>query len=184
MTRRPVLFVLCGLPFSGKSTLARALSERFPLEHIEIDQVHEQRGVVPGQGRRVADEDWRAAFQRSFRRLHAVLAAGGSVVWDTASYRRAQRERIRGVAARYGATAHLIYLATPEAEARRRLERNRETGERRDVPDDNFFEVALDFEVPGPDEDPILYHPQTPIGQWLDETIAPLIDAADKEQTG
>lgn len=178
---RPVLFVLCGLPFSGKSTLARALSERFGLEHIEIDQVHDARGVVPGIDRAVTDEDWRAAFQRSFRRLHAVLAAGESAVWDTASYRKAQRERIRGVAGRYGATAYLIHVATPETEARLRLERNRQTGERRDVPDDSFFDVAQDFELPETDEDPIRYHPHIPIEQWLDETIVPLIDAAAKE---
>jgi predicted kinase len=172
------------VPFSGKSTLARAIAERFGFEHIEIDQVHEDRGFVPGIDRQVTDEDWRAAFQRSFRRLHAVLSAGESVVWDTASYRRAQRERIRGVAARYGADAHLIYVATPEPEARRRLERNRRTGERWDVPDESFFEVAHDFEIPGPDEHPIPFRPGMSIDRWLEEAIAPLIDAADKEQTG
>jgi len=180
-----VLFVLCGVPFSGKSTLARALAERFDLEHIEIDQVHGERGFVPGSGRQMEEVDWRAAFQRSYRRLHGVLDEGRSAVWDTASYRRAQRERIRGVAEQYGAASYLIYPATPEAEARSRLERNRETGERWDVPDESFYEVARDFEMPGPDEAPIRYSPEVPIDRWLEDAIAPLIESAgaDKEQT-
>jgi predicted kinase len=173
------------MPFSGKSTLARAMAERFDLEHIEIDQVHGERGFEPGSGRQMGDADWRAAFQRSFRRLHGVLAEGQPAVWDTASYRKAQRERIRGVASRYGGQSYLVHLATPETEARSRLERNRETGERRDVPDESFFEVARDFEMPGPDEAPIHYSPDVPIDRWLEETIAPLIEreGADKEQT-
>ncbi len=177
--------MLCGVPFSGKSTLARALAERFDLEHIEIDQVHGERGFEPGSGRQMGDEDWRAAFQRSFRRLHGILAEGQSAVWDTASYRKAQRERIRGVAARYGGRSYLIYVATPHSEARGRLERNRETGERWDVPDESFFEVARDFELPGPDEAPIHFSPDIPIDRWLEETIAPLIESAGviKEQT-
>jgi predicted kinase len=179
---RPVLFVLCGVPFSGKSTLARAMSERLGIEHIEIDQVHEARGFIPGTDRTVTDDDWRAAFQRSFRRLHAVLAAGDSAVWDTASYRKAQRERIRAVGERYGASVYLIHLATPAAEARSRLEQNRQTGQRWDVPDDNFFDVLRDFELPGPEEQPIRFLPDLPIEPWLEATIAPLIDAAAKEQ--
>jgi adenylate kinase family enzyme len=40
------LYILCGLPFAGKTTLAKELVKRFGFVHIGIDQINTNFGVV------------------------------------------------------------------------------------------------------------------------------------------
>jgi len=181
---RPVVLMLCGTPFSGKSTLARALAERFGLAHIEIDRVHEERGVLREPDDRLVENDWLVAFQHSYRRLIESLRRGESAVWDATTYYRAQRDRVRKAAAREGAEVVLIYLDTPLAEAQARLERNRVVRSRWDIPDDDFLSISRDLEPPGADEHPIRYTPETPLEAWMNETIAPLLGHSAQELAG
>jgi predicted kinase len=171
--------MLCGTPFAGKSTLARALAARFDLVHIEIDQVHAERGVET-----LDDDDWLAAFQTSYRRLIRTLDAGRSVVWDATTYYRAQRDRVRKVARTHGATAVLIFVDTPSSIARSRLERNRVVRTRWDIPDDAFSSISRALEPPGADERPLRYSPEISIDDWLTSTIAPLLAEMPKELAG
>lgn len=57
------MIMLCGTPFSGKSTLARALAERFGLAHIEIDRAYTRRGVLQEPGDQLGENDWLVAFR-------------------------------------------------------------------------------------------------------------------------
>lgn len=180
----PVVFMLCGTPFSGKSTLARALAERFDLEHIEIDQVHVERGVLAHEGNYLDERDWLVAFQTSYRRLMRLLDQGRSVVWDATSYYRAQRDRVRRVAEAHRARVALIYLDTPAEVTRARIDRNRVVRSRWDIPDDDFTSISLAMEPPGDDERPIRYSPEFPIDEWMTTTIAPLVDRTPKELAG
>ena len=36
----PTLYILCGLPFAGKTTLAKELVKHFGFVHIDIDQIY------------------------------------------------------------------------------------------------------------------------------------------------
>jgi predicted kinase len=176
--------MLCGTPFSGKSTLARALASRFDLVHIEIDCVHVERGVLAHEGNHIDDQDWLAAFQTSYRRLMRLLDQGRSVVWDATSYYRAQRDRVRKVAAAHGARVALIFLDTPEAVARARIERNRVVRSRWDIPDDDFTSLSLALEPPTADEHPIRFAPDDDLDDWMNETIAPWLGRGAQELAG
>jgi predicted kinase len=171
---QPLLFVLCGPPFSGKSTVARAMASRFSIALIEIDGVHRERELEAVEVR-----DWQIAFQRAFRRLHRSLSAGQSVVWDAASLTRAQRDRIRSTGVRYGADIQLIYVDTPYEERVRRRNANLITHARVDVPIEEFDAASSHFEVPSADEHPIRMSNQDRVEAWLDQTIAPRLRAAE-----
>ena len=58
------LYVLCGLPFAGKSTLARELAARLGLAHLEGDQIHREQGLG-GDDRRLTRAEWVAAYRES-----------------------------------------------------------------------------------------------------------------------
>lgn len=180
----PVVLMLCGTPFSGKSTLARALAERFELAHIEIDQVHVERGVLAHERGHLDDRDWLTAFQISYRRLIRLLDQGRSVVWDATSYYRAQRDRVRRVAGEHGARVALIYLDTPEEMARARIERNRVVRSRWDIPDDAFTSLSLALEPPTADEDPIRFAPEDDLDDWMNRQIAPWLGRGAQELAG
>jgi len=141
------LLVTCGLPFSGKSTLSRALAAELRVAHVEVDALHARSGLRSGVGP-IERADWIAAYQRGYAELEAILRAGRPAVFDAVSYRRLQRNRVRRVAERLGAPATLVLLDVSADEARARMERNRFTRERVDVPIESFREVAEGMQWP------------------------------------
>ncbi len=172
------LFVLCGLPFSGKTTLARALARQLQLEHIEVDAVHRERGVLAAE-RPLGPQDWRAAYLRSLRRAALVLRQGRSVIFDATSHRRAQREQLRRLAQANGATMTIIHLDLPLAEINRRRSGNHQAPQRPAIPDAEFDRVAEQFEPPQPSDGVVVrYTAQCSFETW----IAQLFSAHVKEQ--
>ncbi len=167
---------MCGPPFSGKSTLARAIEARFGITRIEVDAVHLERNLKD-----VREADWRIAVQRSYRRLIEALSSGDSAIWDTANLTRAERDRMRRTGARSGANALLIFVDTTDAERGRRRIANLVSGDRVDVPELAFENARAAFEPPADDEDSIRFRSNVPIDEWLTEIIAPLIAANEME---
>src|SRR5687768_7878376 len=94
---RPRLFILCGLPFTGKSTLARNLAARIGAEHVEIDQINTERGVGLDDAV-IGVADWDVTYTVSFQLVERHLVAGHSVIYDATNYTREQRERLRAIA--------------------------------------------------------------------------------------
>ena len=175
------LFVMCGLPFSGKSTLARALADQLDLVNIEVDRLHNELGQSPSDGR-VTREQWIAAYRLGYVRLEAALREGWSAVFDAVSYRRLQRNRVRRVAETLGIPAVIVSLEVTSEEANGRRIRNRLTGERVDVPSEDFREVASGMQRPELDEPCIHYHPSEPINAWIERVARPLLTAAESRE--
>ncbi len=170
----PHLFILCGLPFSGKSTLARAMAERLDLVHVELDAAHGERGIELN-GVAPSREDWIAAYRRSFWTLNEVLAAGNSAVFDATSYRRIHRQRLVRIAARYNVPATIVYLDVSEVEAKRRRDANRTTNKRPNVRDEDFALIAGEMQLPSGDESALVYHPNEEITEWVEVNLLPLM---------
>lgn len=162
----PALFFLCGLPFAGKSTLARALAAHTGARHIALDAINTERGLGL-DGAAITPEQWDETYAVTYRRIEEALAAGDSVIYDETCFLRAQRDTVRAIAARAGACAQLIWVTTPEATARARWLANRQSGVRFDVRDDNFAQVVTRFEPPTPDERALRYDGASPPEAWL-----------------
>ncbi|MDP9371911.1 MAG: ATP-binding protein [Chloroflexota bacterium] len=163
---RPRLLILCGLPFAGKTTLARELEQRRGFARVEIDAINAERGVWDDR-HGMSPEEWDETYRESYRRLEAPLRKGRSVIYDATNFTREQRDRPRAIAARHGVPATVIYLDVPEAEARRRWQRNREAGLRADVRDEDFALVVGAFEPPAGDEAAVRYDPSVPLDEWI-----------------
>jgi predicted kinase len=163
--------MLCGLPFAGKSTLARRLAERFGWAHLEIDAIMRERGIG-FNGEEIHRSAWSAAYREGYRRLALLLDEGRSVVYDATNFRRLQRDQVRRIAAKGGATTRLIYVQTPEGEAQRRRQRNRVERLRVDVRDEDFAEVRDRWQPLDADEDALVYDGSSPIDQWIAQTFA------------
>lgn len=175
----PHLLVLCGLPFSGKSTLGRALAERLGAIHVEVDRLHADVADAL-EGRRIERQEWIAAYQAAYREVEAALSDGRVVVFDAVSYRRVQRDRVRRIANRFGVPMTIVYLDVDPDQARARLEANRRAPLRVNVPDVDFEEVASGMQPPMDDEPHIRYRPDEPIFDWIDRAVAPLLAESDR----
>ena len=124
-TTVPTLYVMCGLPFAGKSTIATALVEALGAEVVRLETINHERGLGLG-GRAISPEDWAISYAEADRRLERALAGGWSVIADATHFGRAERDRARALAQAQGARTRVVYVPVTAEVARRRLLANRQ----------------------------------------------------------
>jgi predicted kinase len=141
------LYALCGLPFAGKSTLAAALASATGAAVVRLDTVNHERGLGL-DGSAIPPDEWRRTYDETYRRIALHLANGQSVIFDHGNFTYAERDQLRAIGADEGANVQFMYVQIAEDEARRRLQKNRQTRERYDIRDDDFELVLRIFESP------------------------------------
>lgn len=162
----PTLYILCGIPFAGKSTLGRILATRIGAELIEYDAINTERGLGI-DGAPIAPAEFEATEREAFGRVAAALAQGCDVISDAANFLRRQREALREIAAGVGAGVVLIWVDVSHDIALSRWRSNRVIGARADVRDEDFMHVVQHFESPGPEEHALRFDGAEPAGVWL-----------------
>ncbi len=162
------LYILCGLPFAGKTTLARVMARRLGFVSIALDDVNSERDVGLS-GEAISQAEWAKSYAEAHRRLDQALAERQSVIYDATNFQRKERDRLRDIAARHGLPVSVIYLNLPTAEVCRRWLDNRRSGVRYDVRDEDFAQVAENFEPPSSDEDVLIYDGTLPSSQWIEQ---------------
>ena len=146
---RAVLYIMCGLPFAGKSTVARALASRENAAIVELDQINAASGLGT---KAITPEQWSGSYAEAYSRLRGLLAAGIPAIFDATNFTRAQRDELRQIASEARAEATVVYVPIARLDAERRWIENRRTGVRPDVRDEDFALVADNFEPPDEDE--------------------------------
>lgn len=160
----PTLYILCGLPFSGKSTLARDIAQATAGVLVSYDALW-----VEKQGETGRSFSFDELCTLAEDRLAQALAHGSSAVYDTLNNSRGWRDRLRQIAASQGASSVIVYLNTPLAVIEQRRKANDLTGERHSVLANTVWEEALKFEIPEPSEAAIEFTPGTDIPSWLEK---------------
>ena len=115
--QRPKLMIFCGLPGSGKSTIARQLERETGAFPLNIDDWVAALGV----------DFWDDAFRhklerRLYRHFLKLLELGQSIILEDGSWKRNERDELRRIARNVGATAELHYFNYPFDELWRRIQ--------------------------------------------------------------
>lgn len=143
--RGPRLIVVCGLPGSGKTTVAKALETRLRAVRLSADEWLDALSID------LYDEEKRAqveALQWTFGQ--ELLERGLIVIIEWGSWTRAERDALRVKARSLRAAVELHYLAAPADDLFARIQsRSREKPpiERDDI--SRWLEL---FEEPTPEE--------------------------------
>ena len=127
----PAMVLLCGLPGSGKSRLARALAPPLRARLLRRDLLRKRlAGLEPGRRWSGGYHDGpyrpemtRATYRTLLDRAVAALGAGESVVLDATFGSRSWRERFLKTARARGWPVVGIFLDPDEGEIMRRMER-------------------------------------------------------------
>jgi len=148
--------MICGLPGSGKTTLAHQLEREVPALYLNADVTLK---ALQGNGRGPDLDVLRDRVEEILERVGLrVLELGANVVLDNGFWARSQRDELRNRVEATGATARIYYLDVPLDELWRRIElRNLD-------PDNTSFLVEYDelagwaglIEPPQPGDDVIV----------------------------
>jgi predicted kinase len=145
----PILHVICGVPCSGKSTLAKKLENEHPALRLTPDEwMHRIIGDKYDEEKRIAVEKIQGEIAEQALRL------GVDVILENGFWTRKERDHLGDMAKRVGATRKLYYLDISREELLRRLEeRNKNLPPNTFYIGDSWIENALKtFEVPNGDE--------------------------------
>ncbi len=131
----PALIAMCGLPFSGKSVLAGALSRELRIRLLSYDSeiypVHSR--LAPAGSSAAAEYDFVQDIAR--REIAAILASGESLIYDDLLLERDDRRKLAAVAEAHWAGFVLVYLDTPLSVIGERRAANSRTRARTSIPE-------------------------------------------------
>jgi predicted kinase len=158
--KKQTLFILCGEAFSGKSTLAKKLAEKYQAQIIGRDAIYfalEQNLALEETPEEDDESLWNALWPIVMQGAKNNLSIGNSVVIDDNCLFARQRNGLRAIADEKGIRSVLIYLDIRTETIRKRKEENKRSHERHDVPSEWLAEDAERFERPIEQEEAILF---------------------------
>jgi predicted kinase len=147
------LHLMVGLPFSGKTTLAKELERECSALRLTTDEWHV---LLFGQDAKEPEHDARYTLIEAmlWKIAGRALALGVNVILDFGFWAREEREEYRSRAKQLGASSEIHFLDVPEDELWRRLE------QRNSQPSEESFYISVKmmkpwiefFQKPGPEE--------------------------------
>jgi predicted kinase len=141
----PRLILICGLPGSGKTTVAKELASKVPALRLSPDEWKHDLGIdYYDEQRRVQLED------RLWRLGQELLALGQSVILENGFWTRQERDELRLRARALGVAVELHYLDASVEELWRRLQLRNDDARPGMVPirREDLERWALQFEAP------------------------------------
>ena len=157
--KTPVLYLMCGLSFSGKTTLAKQIAERTGAAYVAYDHLW-GAAIPPLEPPLPGWDDWLLVRKLARTCVAELLRAGRSVVYDDLNLEREDRADFRRVARAGGAECVVVYLETPiEVVLERRALNDRERARGETTLEKLRFDAAK-LEPPGARERTVVVRPE------------------------
>lgn len=159
-------YLMCGLPFSGKSTLANRIKEKIGARLVSLDEINSRRGLETN-GEAVSDEEWVKTHQIAQAELINNMSNGRDLILDDTNCFRWLRKKYSDLSKAYGYEPIIIYLNVDVSISLKRLELNENEKRRSGLPREYFLNHAKQFEPPEKDEVRIEFQSVDDIEGWL-----------------
>ena len=143
-----MLIVICGLPGTGKSTLARYLSSELggevlrtdiirrelfknaslkevlkaddPMQY-DLERIFDEQENIPERYQEMIWKQKEMVYEELLRRVEALLERGSNVILDGTFYKKDLREKIYSISEKVGVRTYLIECRCPERIVKDRL---------------------------------------------------------------
>ena len=161
------LYILCGLPFSGKTTLAKTLVSKLSFTRIDLDEI--KFSIF---GKDITDDDidqngWDKIYLQMYQDIERELKMGKIVVHDTGNFTRNERNLVKNIADKLGIESTTIFVSIPSDVAYQRLLENRQTKVRFNVTDQDFENTVKELEIPDNSEKHFVFNYNEDVNNWI-----------------
>lgn len=186
---RPSIIVVCGMPASGKSTLARRLSESLRVPVLRSDQIRKSLFRVteetdpeaaPFESGIYTPTATSLTYGRMLGDAHDIIKSGRSVILDATFGRRHHRDEVRRLGRDIDANLFFVECYAPWRVLRERLEGRESTESVSDARARHLDDFRKAFEPLDEIEDAsqIRVNTETPVDDSLREILAndPFLD--------
>ena len=172
--RAPILLLMCGVAFSGKTTLSRRV------ELVQRDAlVAAARGLGHIGPEDIPLEEWERSSHDAARQIDSLLQHGQDVVLDDTNCYRFLRDRYRAVALRHAAPCLLVHLPLTLEQGLARIAGNRIERSRPDFPEPLYRFHFAQMEAPEADEPHLIFLPDEDPLEWVTRHESRLRHGAD-----
>lgn len=163
------LYIMTGLPYSGKSTLARELAKRFGFVIVSVDKIMDRENMW--RAGHPTQSDWNQAYSEAYKSIEKQLKQGKNIVFDCGNLPRHERETPRSIAQNLGVESKLIYLKIDTTELSKRRQENELTKKRGHLDDEEMEMARKLWEEPKPEENPIIFSQKSDLDEWIKDNI-------------
>ena len=117
-----MLVLVCGLPATGKSHLARSLTRKMKAQILNTDIVRKELFEKPAY----SDEEKELVYDVTFLIVRYLLTNRRNVIIDGTFYKKRLRDRMREIARDVGTGFKIVECVCPEDVIRKRMVRRAE----------------------------------------------------------
>ncbi|MBV9873130.1 MAG: AAA family ATPase [Verrucomicrobia bacterium] len=159
------VWLMCGLSFSGKTTLAHKIVDRLQCGYISLDDINAEPRLWGGDG--ILVEEWERTHALARERLAKWMDTGKDAVVDDVNNLRWLRDRWRSAASAGPYHTIVIYLDIPREELVARRCANQLTAERKGITEAVWAKHFSEFQPPEADEQVIRYKLTEDAASWV-----------------
>jgi predicted kinase len=143
-----ILYILCGLPGSGKTEYAKSLENNSNIR-LTLDEELIKRYGSNFDAKKY--EEYEANIEiELLKKARFFLTSGHNVVLDYGFWKKEKRDRYKKLADRLGVDWKLMYFECPTEELRKRLKKrnNQKKSDAQIVTSEMLDNFIVEFEVP------------------------------------
>ena len=152
---KKTLFIFCGLPYSGKTFIAKEILDKTDCVFVSIDNILKELGYDWDTNTLPDAQTWKEIFERSFQESRDALQNELNVLYDSTNHTKESRDVLRTIAQSVDAKTNVLYLDVPVETIWKRWEENA-VQKNRSIIGKGLVQMTIEsFEPPTADENVI-----------------------------
>ncbi len=160
-----ILYIMTGMPYSGKTTLVKKLVKKIDCKVISADEILKEKGFW--KEKEPTQKDWEIAYGEACEMVEQCLMRGENVIFDESNLLYNQRENLRKIAQNLGKESKLIYVKIDKKEALKRWKENSKTKQKHQLSREIIERACGIFEEPKESEKAIIYDQEESREFWF-----------------